>query len=58
MRRAVIMALITLALASMLSGCKPLVQEPDGSISVYATFYPIYALTDAVMREVPDAQLH
>ena len=58
MRRAVILALITLALASMLSGCKPLVQEPDGSISVYATFYPIYALTDAVMREVPDAQLH
>lgn len=59
MRRAVAMALVFLALASMLTGCKPLVQEADdNAISVYATFYPIYALTDAVMREVPDARLH
>jgi len=58
LRRAVAMALILLVLASTLSGCRPLVQDEDGHISVYATFYPIYALTDAVMGDVPDAALH
>lgn len=58
MRRALTMALVLLAIASALSGCRPLVQEEAGPISVYATFYPIYALTDAVMQGVPDATLH
>ena len=58
MRRAFTMALLMLVLASALSGCDPLVQEEAGPISVYATFYPIYALTDAVMQGVPDATLH
>lgn len=58
MRRAVAMALLLIILTSVLSGCQKMVQDEDGPISVYATFYPIYALTDAVMRNVPDAALH
>lgn len=58
MRRAVAMALLLIFLASVLSGCRKLVQDEDSPISVYATFYPIYALTDAVMHDVPDAALH
>ena len=52
------MALLLIILTSVLSGCQKMVQDEDGPISVYATFYPIYALTDAVMRNVPDAALH
>ncbi len=58
MRRAFIMALLLLVLAYALSGCTSLVQEEAGPISIYATFYPIYALTDAVMQDVTDAELH
>ena len=58
MRRAFTMALVLLVLAYALSGCKPLAQEEAGPISIYATFYPIYALTDAVMQDVADASLH
>ncbi|MDO4866544.1 MAG: metal ABC transporter substrate-binding protein [Clostridia bacterium] len=47
-----------LALALCLAGCRPLVSDAPKVISVYATFYPIYTLTDAVIREVPDAELH
>lgn len=57
MRRAVALMLILLAIATF-SGCKRLIPEEKQSISVYATFYPVYALTDAVMRDVPDARLH
>jgi ABC-type Zn uptake system ZnuABC Zn-binding protein ZnuA len=58
LRRAFTMALLLLVLTCALSGCKPLVQEEAGQISIYATFYPIYALTDAVMQNVADASLH
>lgn len=58
MRRAVAMALLLTVVLSALSGCRKLVQDEEESISVYATFYPIYALTDAVMKGVPDATLH
>ena len=58
MHRVVTLALLLLVLMSALCGCRPLVQDEAGPISVYATFYPIYALTDVVMRDVPDAALH
>jgi len=58
LRRAVALALALFALTSALSGCRRLVQDEEAPISVYATFYPIYALTDAVMQGVPDAALH
>lgn len=46
-----------LIICIILSGCQPIV-EPDEKISLYATFYPIYALTDRIMDGVPDAELH
>lgn len=54
-----IAALLALACAALaLTGCRPIVSEEAERLSVYATFYPIYALTEAVLREVPDAELH
>lgn len=50
------LALILTALA--LAGCRPVVQDAPERLSVYATFYPIYALTEAVLRDIPDAELH
>ena len=47
---------LLIILCAALVGCGRLVPESD-SITVYATFYPIYALADAVMRDVPNARL-
>ena len=48
-----------LLLSLMLSGCAPLVQaDPQESLSIYASVYPIYALTDALMAGIPDICLH
>lgn len=46
------------ALTVLLSGCRPLVTDAPKALSIYATFYPLYALTDAVMFGIPDAHLH
>ena len=56
-RKLAIIALIV-GFTALLSGCKRLVEPENQSISVYASFWPIYALTDAVMADVPDAALH
>jgi len=58
LRRVVAIALVMLILGALLGGCRPLVSDEGQPISVYATFYPMYVLTDAVMRDVPDASLH
>ena len=55
-RRFAVVALI-LALMTSLAGCHRLVEKQEKTLSIYATFWPIYALTDAVMRDVPDARL-
>lgn len=49
---------LMLALALCLTGCRPLVENTPEALSLYATFYPIYALTDAVAHGVPDMELH
>ena len=50
---------LTLFAALALSGCSPLVTEDDGkSLSIYASVYPIYALTDALMEGIPNISLH
>ena len=49
---------LAVLLAAMLAGCGPLVQPQEQTASVYATFYPVYALADAVIRDVPNIQLH
>lgn len=50
-------ATLFFVLAVALTGCQRLVEPEKQSISVYVTFWPVYALTDAVMAEVPDATL-
>jgi len=55
MRRMWIAALLLLAMT--LCGCRPLVADAPKQLTVYATFYPIYALTQAVTRDVPDLTL-
>lgn len=50
-------ALLTLC-AIMLCGCAPIVAEPPETLSVYASFYPIYALADMIACDVPDLDLH
>ena len=52
------LAVLIFALAASLTGCRRLVEPENESISVYTTFWPVYALTDAVMADVPDATLH
>lgn len=44
--------------ALMLCGCSPIVTEPPETLSVYASFYPIYALADMITHDVPDLDLH
>lgn len=58
MRRVVAIILWIALIAVALSGCGRLVEPEPESISVYASFWPVYALTDAVMKDVPDAQLN
>ena len=58
LRRFIAMAIVLLIVSAMLAGCGRIVENAPKSISIYATFYPVYALTDAVMRDVPDAELH
>lgn len=58
MRRWKLFAVALAVAAVVLSGCRPLVSSEDKPIAVYATFFPIYALTDAVMQGVPNAELH
>ena len=58
LRRLLALAACLLPVALVLAGCRPLVVDDIEALSVYATFYPIYALTDAVMEGVPDAELH
>lgn len=57
-RRAAALLALLVAMCA-LSGCVKLVgEEETQAMTVYATFYPIYALTEGVMRGVPDATLH
>ena len=58
MRRTMVLGLILGTLAVMLAGCRPLVQPEPQVLSIYATFYPIYALADAVILDIPDIRLH
>ncbi len=57
LRRLVALAVFLFFAAAALSGCRPLIADETQTLRVYATFYPIYALTDAVMSGVPDAEL-
>ena len=58
MRRNIAIIALTILIISLFSGCHRLVDAEKESISVYASFWPVYALTDAVMADTPDASLH
>lgn len=52
------LALLLIALFVVpLAGCRRLVEPEEKPMTIYATFWPIYALTDAAMKDVPDARL-
>lgn len=57
MRRTIAILMLILLAAVALSGCHRLVADEDESVCVYATFWPIYALTDAVAHDIPDLSL-
>ena len=52
------LAAIALAGILMLTGCSPQIAESPQTLSVYATFYPIYALADLIVGDVPGVELH
>ena len=51
-------AALAILLAAALTACAPLVETEPETINLYASVYPIYALTEGLMRDVPDAELH
>ena len=58
MRHVAALALALALVCAITTGCGPLVTDEAEPLSVYATFYPIYALTDAVTRGAPEFALH
>lgn len=58
MRSLIRLAVMLLSAAVLMTGCAPLVSDDEMPLSIYATFYPIYALTEAVVRGIPDLELH
>ena len=50
---------LVIAMACMcLTACSPLIEDDEETLDVYATFFPIYMLTEPLMRGIPNAQLH
>lgn len=60
MRRLGLFFLLLAALAIMLSACAPLVEstETQRTWQIYATFYPIYALTSLVTEDIEALETH
>lgn len=53
------LCILLLALILPLNGCsKTQKAEETGVLNVYASFFPFYALTDALIENVPDVQLN
>lgn len=47
------------ALTLLLTGCQPLVDdEKIPHQTIYASFYPIYALSEMILKDVPEMELH
>ena len=56
--RRALAAALTAALAMLLAGCGPIVADEPKALTYYATFYPLYALTEALTDGVPGVTLH
>lgn len=54
-------ALVLALIISFLSGCGSRQAEmpvAEDELNIYATFYPFYALTEMLIKDVPDVELH
>lgn len=49
---------LLMVLVLSLSACSPIVGDAPQTLSLYATFYPIYALAGMVVKDIPDLELH
>lgn len=50
---------VLLAVMLMLTGCSRIVEEDSTeAMTLYATFYPIYALTQMIVEDIPDLKLN
>ena len=58
MKKRFLILFLTLAVAFSCSGCAPLMDADPETLSIYASFYPIYALTEMIVEGVPDLTLH
>lgn len=52
-----VLALVLMCALASVSACSPLVEQVESPVSVYATFYPIYALADLLVADVPQIAL-
>lgn len=41
----------------MFSGCEPIVNEAEETLKIYASFYPVYSLSDMILGSIPDIEL-
>lgn len=59
MKKSIRVGIILLAAVIAISGCAPLVDEAEipESFLVYASFYPVYALSEMIIRDVPGMTL-
>lgn len=58
MKQTLSRAIGVLLLVSLLTGCSPIVDDTVETISLYATFYPVYALAQMIVEDVPDLTLN
>lgn len=45
-------------MAAVLCGCGAAPEEAAEELNVYATFYPLYAIAEMILKDVPDARLN
>lgn len=58
MKKRFLILFLALAVAVSCSGCTPLMDADPETLSIYASFYPIYALTEMIVEGVPDLKMH
>lgn len=57
MKKRFVVFFLVLIIAFSCSGCAPLMDPDPETLSIYASFYSIYALTDMLVSDVPDLTL-
>ena len=57
MKKHVCAGILLLLFALIVTGCKPLVREISSEYTVYASFYPVYALSEMILDGIPGMKL-